>query len=191
MTPTASAPPEPGQMHWQRIPGPNRLQPQLSGQHLLSRSTRPFLPSSAMSRSSRTGPHQAGIDQRNAPFCYPAELAHGFFHRLISLLPIRRSLFFCPTSRRCRPKTSGPQSQVCPLVQGETFYLQATFRQTDRGSQADRHPAAHPLHRSDPGAGEMPANPWWRQPARWASTGDGPEAAFARPWRPSRPVWPK
>ena len=28
-------------------------------------------------------PSQEGIDQRNAPFCYPAELAHGFFYSLI------------------------------------------------------------------------------------------------------------
>jgi predicted CoA-substrate-specific enzyme activase len=28
-------------------------------------------------------PAQEGIEQRNAPFCYPAELAHGFFYSLI------------------------------------------------------------------------------------------------------------
>ncbi|MEJ2157146.1 MAG: acyl-CoA dehydratase activase-related protein [Desulfobacteraceae bacterium] len=69
----------------------------------------------------------AGIDQRNAPFCFPGELAHGFFHALISsddppeyiFLPHLRSL----------PTVDGERhSQTCPLVQAEPFYLQATFR---------------------------------------------------------------
>ncbi len=68
-----------------------------------------------------------GIDQRNAPFCFPGELAHGFFHALISdddppdyiFLPHLRSL----------PTVDGERhSQACPLVQAEPFYLQATFK---------------------------------------------------------------
>jgi predicted CoA-substrate-specific enzyme activase len=35
-------------------------------------------------------PSQEGIEQRNAPFCYPAELAHGFFYSL-----------FCRISKPC------------------------------------------------------------------------------------------
>ena len=73
---------------------------------------------------------QEGIDQRNAPFCYPVELAHGFFYSLVEsdnppdyiFLPHFRAI---PGENGSDPKL---QSQVCPLVQGETFYLQTTFR---------------------------------------------------------------
>ena len=75
-------------------------------------------------------PSQEGIDQRNAPFCYPAELAHGFFYSLIEsgrppeyiFLPHFKAI---PGGNKSEPRL---QSQVCPLVQGETFYLQTTFR---------------------------------------------------------------
>jgi len=36
---------------------------------------------------------QEGIDQRNAPFCYPVELAHGFFHSLIEAIPAPDYIF--------------------------------------------------------------------------------------------------
>jgi predicted CoA-substrate-specific enzyme activase len=75
-------------------------------------------------------PSQQGIDQRNAPFCYPVELAHGFFYSLIEsdrppdyiFLPHFKAI---PGENNSDPLS---QSQVCPLVQGETFYLQTTFR---------------------------------------------------------------
>ena len=75
-------------------------------------------------------PSQEGIDQRNAPFCYPVELAHGFFYSLIeSNSP--PDYIFLPHFKAV-PKESradaDQQSQVCPLVQGETFYLQTTYR---------------------------------------------------------------
>jgi predicted nucleotide-binding protein (sugar kinase/HSP70/actin superfamily) len=72
-------------------------------------------------------PSQAGIDQRNAPFCYPAELAHGFFHRLISA-PDPPDYIFLPHFKAVPSQDGAAQSQVCPLVQGETFYLRTTFR---------------------------------------------------------------
>jgi len=75
-------------------------------------------------------PAQEGIDQRNAPFCYPAELAHGFFYSLIeSHSP--PDYIFLPHFKAVPGEDSADpqaQSQVCPLVQGETFYLQTTFR---------------------------------------------------------------
>ncbi len=75
-------------------------------------------------------PSQEGIDQRNAPFCYPVELAHGFFY---SLIKPERSLdyIFLPHFKAVPggiKSDPNAQSQVCPLVQGETFYLQTTFR---------------------------------------------------------------
>ncbi|MGD9054533.1 MAG: acyl-CoA dehydratase activase [Desulfobacterales bacterium] len=75
-------------------------------------------------------PSQEGIDQRNAPFCYPVELAHGFFYSLIETRPAP-DFIFLPHFKAVpsESETDGNHhSQVCPLVQGETFYLQTTFR---------------------------------------------------------------
>ena len=75
-------------------------------------------------------PSQEGIDQRGAAFCYPVELAHGFFDTLIkSETP--PDFIFLPHFKAVPnlDEDGSPQSQVCPLVQGETYYLQTTFRQ--------------------------------------------------------------
>jgi predicted CoA-substrate-specific enzyme activase len=75
-------------------------------------------------------PSQRGIDQQNASFCYPVELAHGFFYTLLySDNP--PDYIFLPHFKAVPGENdtiSSTQSQVCPLVQGETFYLQTTFR---------------------------------------------------------------
>jgi len=75
-------------------------------------------------------PSQEGVDQRNASFCYPVELAHGFFY---SLLEMKNppDYIFLPHFKAVpgeNNSASSSQSQVCPLVQGETFFLQTTFR---------------------------------------------------------------
>ncbi len=75
-------------------------------------------------------PSQEGVDQRNASFCYPVELAHGFFYTLLEL-DIPPDYIFLPHFKAMPGEdnaASSSQSQVCPLVQGETFYLQTTFR---------------------------------------------------------------
>jgi predicted CoA-substrate-specific enzyme activase len=72
-------------------------------------------------------PDQNGIDQRNAPFCYPAELAHGYFHDLISRQDPPEVLFL-PHFKSVPAINGDRNAQVCPLVQGETFFLQSTFR---------------------------------------------------------------
>lgn len=74
---------------------------------------------------------QEGIDQRGAAFCYPVELAHGFFHALIERDDPPDYLFLphFKAVPNLQNESSG-QSQVCPLVQGETYYLQTAFRQT-------------------------------------------------------------
>ncbi len=68
-----------------------------------------------------------GIDSRNAAFCYPAELAHGFFHNLIH--DENLDYIFLPHFKSVPGQNNTSVSQVCPLVQGETYYLQTTFRQ--------------------------------------------------------------
>jgi predicted CoA-substrate-specific enzyme activase len=75
-------------------------------------------------------PSQEGIDRQNASFCYPVELAHGFFHSLLSS-DNPPDYIFLPHFKAIpaeKDTNSSDQSQVCPLVQGETFYLQTTFR---------------------------------------------------------------
>ena len=72
-------------------------------------------------------PTRAGIDRRNAPFCYPAELAHGFFHRLLAA-DDPPEFIFLPHFKAVPADGGQTRSEVCPLVQGETFYLQTTFQ---------------------------------------------------------------
>ncbi len=70
---------------------------------------------------------QEGIDQRNAAFCYPAELAHGFFYTMINAENPPDYLFL-PHFKAVLVPNSDEHTQVCPLVQGEPFYLRATFQ---------------------------------------------------------------
>jgi predicted CoA-substrate-specific enzyme activase len=75
-------------------------------------------------------PSQEGVDRRNAAFCYPVELAHGFFYTLLEM-DKPPDYIFLPHFKAIpgeKNSASSSQSQVCPLVQGETFYLQTTFR---------------------------------------------------------------
>jgi len=78
-------------------------------------------------------PDPRGMDQCGAPFCYPAELAHGFFKTLLESREPADYLFLPHFKAVPNEDGSGsPQSQVCPLAQGETFYLRAAFgRQID------------------------------------------------------------
>jgi predicted CoA-substrate-specific enzyme activase len=73
-------------------------------------------------------PSKEGIDQRNAAFCYPAELAHGFFHTLIEEKN-RPDFIFLPHLQSI-PIENGPSNaaQACPFVQGEPFYLKTAFK---------------------------------------------------------------
>jgi predicted CoA-substrate-specific enzyme activase len=72
---------------------------------------------------------QEGIDQKNAAFCFPAELAHGFFYSLLESENLV-DFIFLPHFKAVPSidDEASSQSQVCPLVQGETFFLRSTFR---------------------------------------------------------------
>ncbi|MCP4104878.1 MAG: hypothetical protein GY749_04985 [Desulfobacteraceae bacterium] len=71
---------------------------------------------------------QEGIDKREAPFCYPGELTHGFFHTLLHMEKPPEYIFL-PHFKSVPSQNGQTSSQVCPFVQGETFYLQTTFRE--------------------------------------------------------------
>ena len=72
-------------------------------------------------------PAAEGIDRCNAPFCYPVELAHGFFH---TLLQEARDLdfIFLPHLKSVPASAARTPAQLCPLAQGETFFLRSAFR---------------------------------------------------------------
>ncbi len=83
--------------------------------------------------------NQSGIDKKDASFCYPAELSHGFFHALLNQGKYL-DFIFLPHFKALPNADKTTDSQVCPFVQGETYYLQSTFRkeideQKNRGTK--------------------------------------------------------
>ena len=68
-----------------------------------------------------------GVDARSAPFCYPMEIAHGFFHNLLQKRPDH---IFIPHLHGLEVKNGYSNSKLCPLVQGEPFVLNAAFEQS-------------------------------------------------------------
>ena len=71
----------------------------------------------------------AGVDRRNAPFCFPVELAHGLFSDLLSQRP---DLLFLPHIRGVKVADDATVSCVCPFVQGEPYYLNAAFPEAEK-----------------------------------------------------------
>ncbi len=67
-----------------------------------------------------------GIDLRNAAFCFPVELAHGFFYSLLEM-ENPPDFLFLPHFKATPQLDGNISSQVCPFVQGETYYMQATY----------------------------------------------------------------
>ena len=72
-------------------------------------------------------PSREGIAERGGAFCYPAELSHGFFHRLIGLDPPPDYLFL-PQVKAIPSECIEISSDLCPFVQGEPYFLRTTFR---------------------------------------------------------------
>jgi len=72
-------------------------------------------------------PSHEGIDMREASFCYPAELAHGFFYSLLTMEDPPEFVFL-PHIKSIPVESGLPRSQLCPIVQAEPFYLQSVFQ---------------------------------------------------------------
>lgn len=70
--------------------------------------------------------NQEGIDEKKSSFCYPVELAHGFFHALLTRED-SPDYIFLPHFRAAPASDKSIIVQACPLVQSETFYLKSTF----------------------------------------------------------------
>lgn len=71
-------------------------------------------------------PDTSGVAHWNAPFCFPAELAHNYFHQLLCS-KTQPDYLFLPHFKAMPSLDDHTNAQVCPLVQGEPFYLQAAF----------------------------------------------------------------
>lgn len=68
---------------------------------------------------------QEGLDRKNAPFCYPAEIAHGF---LYDVLEKGTDYLFLPQFKADTVTGDHTKSTACPLCQGEPYYLEAAFK---------------------------------------------------------------
>jgi predicted CoA-substrate-specific enzyme activase len=65
-----------------------------------------------------------GLDRKGASFCYPVELAHAY---LASLLREDLDYVFLPQVRGMYVENGAQNSVVCPLAQGEPYYVKAAF----------------------------------------------------------------
>ncbi len=68
-----------------------------------------------------------GIDIVAAPFCYPCDIAHGYFYDLIQQQP---DYLFLPHILGVRVAGNEKDSRTCPLLQGEAYYLKSAFEQS-------------------------------------------------------------
>lgn len=66
-----------------------------------------------------------GVDLKGAPFCYPAEIAHGYLFNLLRKEP---DYLFLPHVKGVYTENGPRQSLTCPLSQGEPYYLSTAFR---------------------------------------------------------------
>ena len=71
---------------------------------------------------------QEGIDRKSAPFCYPAEIAHGYF---LNLLEKKPDYLFTPQLKGDYVEHGGAIGVACPLSQGEPYYLASAFKDDD------------------------------------------------------------
>jgi predicted CoA-substrate-specific enzyme activase len=68
---------------------------------------------------------QEGLDRKCAAFCYPGEIAHGYFSDLLERKP---DYLFLPHFKGDFVEGTSTNTVTCPLSQGEPFYLAAAFK---------------------------------------------------------------
>lgn len=71
-------------------------------------------------------PQEAGINKKNASFCFPFELAHGFFHDLLKKDP---DYVFLPHILELPVKNIAHKKNTCVFVQSEGYVLKTTFKE--------------------------------------------------------------
>ena len=68
------------------------------------------------------------MDYKGAAFCYPAEIAHGFFMNLLGKKP---DYLFLPHVKGLYVEGENCAGTACPLSQGEPYYLSTAFKMHD------------------------------------------------------------
>jgi predicted CoA-substrate-specific enzyme activase len=68
---------------------------------------------------------QAGIEKKESAFCFPVELAHGFFQDLIDR---KVDFIFLPHVLEVYNRDSKFFDRTCVLLQSEPYYLKTTFK---------------------------------------------------------------
>jgi predicted nucleotide-binding protein (sugar kinase/HSP70/actin superfamily) len=68
---------------------------------------------------------QEGVDKRGAAFCYPAEIAHGLFHDLLSMKP---DFIFLPIVTELPINSQNEYKKTCVFVQSEHAYLRTALK---------------------------------------------------------------
>lgn len=68
---------------------------------------------------------QVGVEKKESSFCFPVELAHGFFQDLIDR---KVDYIFLPHILEVYNRESNFFDRTCVLLQSETYYLKSTFK---------------------------------------------------------------
>lgn len=71
-------------------------------------------------------PEAEGMDSVESSFCYPVEISHGLFSALLNL---NTDYIFLPHITNMFNDAGDKHNKMCVFVQGESYYLQTTFRE--------------------------------------------------------------
>lgn len=77
-------------------------------------------------------PLKSGIEKQQAAFCFPVELAHGFFEDLLKKKP---DYIFLPHIQELYDPSFDFYSKSCVFVQSENYYLRTTFKKQLNGTE--------------------------------------------------------
>jgi predicted CoA-substrate-specific enzyme activase len=69
-----------------------------------------------------------GVDKRGAAFCYPAEIAHGLYHDLLSMKP---DFIFLPIITELPINTKNEYKKTCVFIQSEHAYLRTALAEAN------------------------------------------------------------
>lgn len=68
---------------------------------------------------------EEGVQQKSAAFCHPVELSHGYIYDL--LYNYETDYIFLPHVRGLYVENGADESMLCPMAQGEPYYLSAVW----------------------------------------------------------------
>lgn len=70
-------------------------------------------------------PEPEGADYKGAAFCYPAEISHAYFLRLLNA---DTDYLFLPHIKGVQAGATGGKSTACPISQAEPYFLRSAFK---------------------------------------------------------------